>query len=85
MSLADLPDEPRALGGPDAEHASAEDEAPLSPVERLLLASLYHRLTSLDVLHPRQSPRDEENSLVGGSHILVSHHLSHKQSHGEFA
>ncbi|RIS83878.1 hypothetical protein D2E44_12195 [Mycobacteroides abscessus] len=83
MSLADLPDEPRALGGPDAEHASAEDEAPLSPVERLLLASLYHRLTSLDVLPPRQHPDSEKNRQVGQSHILVSHHLSHNTSHQE--
>lgn len=60
-------------------------EAPLTAEERLLLAAVYARLTSLDVSHPRQSPRDEENSLVGGSHILVSHHLSHNQSHGEFA
>ncbi|RIS62544.1 hypothetical protein D2E43_06355 [Mycobacteroides abscessus] len=58
-------------------------EPPLTPGERLLLASLYHRLTSLDVSHPRQHPGSEMNRQVGGSHILVSHHLSHNQSHEE--
>lgn len=60
-----------------------EDEPPLSPVERLVIAALYARLTSLDVLHPRQHPRDDENSLVGGSHILVSVPQSHNLSHRE--
>ncbi|MBN7483725.1 hypothetical protein [Mycobacteroides abscessus] len=82
MSLADLPDEPRALGGPDAEHASAEDEAPLTAEERLLLASVYLRLTSKDVLPPRQHPQGEENKQVAQSHILVSVSQSHNQSHG---
>lgn len=60
-------------------------EPPLTPDERLLLAAVYARLTSLDVLHPRQHPDIEKNKQVGQSHILVSHHLSHNQSHGEFA
>ncbi|SHO82457.1 Uncharacterised protein [Mycobacteroides abscessus subsp. abscessus] len=59
-----------------------ENEAPLSPVERLVITSLYASLTSLDVLPPRQHPRGEENKQVGRSHILVSHHMSHNQSHG---
>ncbi|PVB11754.1 hypothetical protein D2E27_13885 [Mycobacteroides abscessus] len=73
-----------------------EDEPPLSPDERLTIVALYARLTtvtplsrlrldsgltSLDVSPPRQHLRDEENSLVGQSHILVSHHLSHNTSH----
>ncbi|MBN7314768.1 hypothetical protein [Mycobacteroides abscessus] len=62
-----------------------EDEAPLTPDERLAIAALYLRLTSLDVLHPRQHPDIEKNKQAGQSHILVSHHLSHNQSHGEFA
>lgn len=57
-----------------------EDEAPLTPVERLLLASVYLRLTSKDVLPTRQHPQGEENGQVGQSHILVSHHLSHNMS-----
>lgn len=60
-----------------------EDEPPLTPGERLLLTAVYARLTSLDVLHPRQHPRDDENSLVGGSHILVSVPQSHNLSHRE--
>lgn len=60
-----------------------EDEAPLTPGERLALVALYAGLTSLDVLPPRQHPRGEENSQVGQSHILVSHHLSHNMSHQE--
>lgn len=62
-----------------------DSEAPLSPVERMVLASVYLRLTSKDVLPPRQHPDSEKNSQVGGSHISVSHHLSHNQSHGESA
>lgn len=61
----------------------SETEAPLSPDERLAIAAVYLRLTSLDVLPPRQHPRGEENSQVGQSHILVSHHLSHNMSHQE--
>lgn len=57
-----------------------DSEAPLTPGERLLLTAVYARLTSLDVLPPRQHPRGEENSQVGQSHILVSHHLSHNMS-----
>ncbi len=60
-----------------------DSEAPLSPVERLLLAAVYARLTSLDVLHPRQHTDSEKNGQVGQSHILVSHHLSHNTSHQE--
>ncbi len=60
-----------------------EDEAPLTADERLLLASVYLRLTSLDVLHPRQHPRGEENKQVERSHILVSRSLSHNMSHQE--
>lgn len=60
-----------------------DSEAPLTPDERLAIAAVYARVTSLDVLHPRQHPRDEENSLVGGSHILVSVPQSHNLSHQE--
>ncbi|RIT54682.1 hypothetical protein D2E95_20250 [Mycobacteroides abscessus] len=60
-----------------------DSEAPLSPVERLVLASVYLRLTSKDVLHPRQHPRGEENKQVGQSHILVSVPQSHNMSHQE--
>lgn len=60
-----------------------ESEAPLSPVERLVLASVYLRLTSLDVLQPRQHPDSEKNKQVGQSHILVSVPQSHNMSHGE--
>ncbi|SIA11195.1 Uncharacterised protein [Mycobacteroides abscessus subsp. abscessus] len=59
-----------------------DSEAPLSPVERLLLAAVYARLTSLDVLHPRQHPNGRMNRQVGQSHILVSHRQSHNMSHG---
>lgn len=61
----------------------SETEAPLSPVERLVIAALYARLTSKDVLPPRQHPDSEKNSQVGGSHILVSRSLSHNMSHQE--
>lgn len=61
----------------------SESEAPLSPVERLMLASLYLRLTSLDVLHPRQHNAGDMNTQVVQSHFLVSHSLSHNQSHQE--
>ncbi len=60
-----------------------ESEPPLSPVERLMLASLYLRLTSKDVLPQRQHPDSEKNGQVGQSHISVSHHLSQNQYHGE--
>ncbi|SLF09646.1 Uncharacterised protein [Mycobacteroides abscessus subsp. massiliense] len=60
-----------------------DSEAPLSPVERMVLASVYLRLTSKDVLHPRQHPEDGMNQQVGKSHILVSHPLSHNLSHGD--
>lgn len=60
-----------------------DPESPLSPVERLVIAALYARLTSKDVLHPRQHPRGEENKQVVQSHNLVSHHLSHNTSHQE--
>lgn len=56
-------------------------EAPLSPVERLVIASLYASLTSLDVLHPRQHPDSEKNRQVEQSHILVSVPQSHNMSH----
>lgn len=59
-----------------------DSEAPLSPVERMVLASVYLRLTSKDVLPPRQHPDSEKNGQVERSHILVSHSLSHNQSHG---
>ncbi|SKF72982.1 Uncharacterised protein [Mycobacteroides abscessus subsp. abscessus] len=61
----------------------SDSEAPLTPDERLLLASLYLRLTSKDVLHPRQHPEDGMNQQVEVSHILVSHPKSHNLSHGE--
>lgn len=60
-----------------------DSEAPLSPVERLVLASVYLRLTSKDVLHPRQHPECGMNQQVARSHILVSHPKSHNPSHGE--
>lgn len=62
-----------------------EDEAPLSPAERLLVVSLYASLTSKDVLPTRQHPRGEGNKQVERSHILVSHTLSHNPSHWECA
>lgn len=61
----------------------SDSEAPLTPEERLLLAAVYARLTSLDVLPPRQHPDSEKNKQVGQSHISVSHHLSHNMSHQE--
>ncbi|MBE5454113.1 hypothetical protein E3G52_000986 [Mycobacteroides abscessus] len=59
-----------------------ETELPLTPEERLTIAALYLRLTSKDVLHPRQHPEGGRNTHVGESHILVSHVVSHNQSHG---
>lgn len=56
-------------------------EAPLTPVERLTIAAVYARLTSLDVLHPRQRPEGGMNTQVAQSHISVSYSLSHNQSH----
>ncbi|MBE5502857.1 Uncharacterised protein [Mycobacteroides abscessus subsp. massiliense] len=76
----------------------SDSEAPLTPEERLLLASLYASLTavtpssrlrldsgltSLDVLHPAQHNAGDMNAQVERSHISVSHHLSHNQSHQE--
>lgn len=61
----------------------SDSEAPLTPDERLLLASLYLRLTSKDVLHPRQHNVGNEKPQVAQSHILVSYHLSHNMSHQE--
>ncbi|CPW83120.1 Uncharacterised protein [Mycobacteroides abscessus subsp. abscessus] len=58
-----------------------EDEAPLTPDERLLVASLYASLTSKDVLRPRQHNAGNAKRQVERSHILVSHSLSHNQSH----
>lgn len=78
-----MSDPRRAVG--EVRVCGAEDEAPLTADERLLLASVYLRLTSLDVLHPRQHPDSEKNGQVERSHILVSHSMSHNQSHGEFA
>lgn len=60
-----------------------ESEPPLTTGERLLLASVYLCLTSLDVLPQRQHPDSEKNGQVGQSHISVSHHLSQNQYHGE--
>lgn len=59
----------------------SETEAPLTSMERVLIVSLYARLTSLDVLHPRQHPERGMNMQVARSHILVSHPKSHNQSH----
>lgn len=59
----------------------SEIEPPLTAEERLTIVALYAGLTSKDVLHPRQHPDSEKNKQVGGSHILVSHPLSHNQSH----
>lgn len=58
-------------------------EPPLTVEERLLLASVYLRLTSKDVLHQRQHPEGGMNMQVGESHILVSHLLSHNLSRRE--
>lgn len=60
-----------------------DSEAPLSPVERMVLASVYLRLTSKDVLPTRQHPDGEKNGQVGQSHILVSVPQSHNMSHQE--
>ncbi|SLI38635.1 Uncharacterised protein [Mycobacteroides abscessus subsp. massiliense] len=60
-----------------------DSEAALTPAERLVLAALYTRLTSLDVLHPQQHPEDGMNMQVGQSHISVSHLKSHNPSHQE--
>lgn len=61
----------------------SDTEAPLTPVERLTIVALYARLTSLDVLHPRQHNAGDMNTQVVQSHFLVSHSLSHNQSHQE--
>lgn len=61
----------------------SETEAPLTPVERLVIAALYASLTSKDVLPQRQHPCGEGNPQVGQSHILVSVPQSHNQSHQE--
>ncbi|MBN7314154.1 hypothetical protein [Mycobacteroides abscessus] len=68
-------DEPRVCG--------ADIEPPLTAEERLTIAALYANLTSLDVLHPAQHNAGNMNAQVEQSHILVSHHLSHNQSHQE--
>ncbi|CPS25509.1 Uncharacterised protein [Mycobacteroides abscessus subsp. abscessus] len=60
----------------------SDSEAPLTPVERLTIAAVYARLTSKDVLHPRQHPEDGLNRQVARSHILVSHPKSRNPSHG---
>lgn len=57
-------------------------EPPLTVEERLLLASVYTRLTSKDVLPPRQHPNVGMNRQVVQSQILVSVSQSHNQSHG---
>ncbi|SID95346.1 Uncharacterised protein [Mycobacteroides abscessus subsp. abscessus] len=59
----------------------SDSEAPLTPFERLTIAAVYLRLTSKDVLHPRQHPEDGMNRQVAQSHISVSHPLSHNPSH----
>lgn len=74
----------------------SETEAPLTPVERLLIAAVYARLTAVtpsarlrldsgltskDVLPPRQHPNVGMNRQVAQSHISVSHPKSHNQSH----
>lgn len=61
----------------------SDSEAPLTPMERLVIAALYANLTSLDVLHPQQHPEDGMNMQVGQSHISVSHPKSHNPSHQE--
>lgn len=75
----------------------SETDAPLTPMERLVIVALYARLTgvtpsphlglgsgltSKDVLDPRQHPEGGMNQQVARSHISVSHPLSHNQSHG---
>lgn len=59
----------------------SDTEPPLTPDERLVIAALYLRLTSKDVLHPQQHPEDGMNQQVAQSHFLVSHPLSHNLSH----
>lgn len=59
-----------------------EDEPPLAAEERLVIAALYMRLASKDVLHARQHPEGGMNRQVAQSHISVSYSLSHSQSHG---
>ncbi len=61
----------------------SDSEASLTPFERLLIVGLYARLTSKDVLHPRQHPEGGMNQQVAQSHISVSIRQSHNQSHGE--
>ncbi|RIU06945.1 hypothetical protein D2F01_22725 [Mycobacteroides abscessus] len=76
----------------------SDSEAPLTPIERLVITALYARLTAVtpssrlrldsgltskDVLHPRQRPRGEENKQVAQSHISVSIRQAHNQSHQE--
>lgn len=56
-------------------------EAPLTPDERLLLVGLYARVTSKDVLRPRQHNAGNAKRQVERSHILVSHSKSHNRSH----
>ncbi len=60
----------------------SDSEAPLTPIERLVITALYLRLTSKDVLHPRQHHGGGMNPQVAQSHISVSHPLSHNPSHG---
>lgn len=60
-----------------------EDAPPLAAGERLVIAALYMRLTSKDVLHPAQHNAGDMNAQVEVSHISVSHHLSHNPSHQE--
>lgn len=74
-----MSDPRRAVG--EVRVCGAEDETPLTAEERLLLASVYLRLTSKDVLHPRQHPDSEKNGQVGRSHISVSYPMSHNMSH----
>lgn len=76
-----MTDPRRAVG--EVRVCGAEDEAPLTAEERLLLASVYLRLTSKDVLHLRQHPNGGMNEQVGRSHILVSVPQSHNMSHQE--
>ncbi|KRQ26411.1 hypothetical protein AOT83_19090 [Mycobacteroides sp. H001] len=70
----------------------SDSEAPLTPMERLVIAALYARLTvvtpwldsgltSKDVLRPQQHTEDGMNQQVERSHISVSHSMSHNQSH----
>lgn len=59
----------------------SDSEAPLTPFERLTIAAVYLRLTSKDVLHPRQHPERGMNMQVARCHILVSHPKSQNQSH----